>query len=188
VDPVEALEFRSAGDVSAVSRLPPAVCDELKAVAARHLRNERPDHTVHPTDLVHETYLRLVDRRHVTWQGRTHFFALASGEMRRVLVDSARRREAAKRWGGVHRDTLDEGVTEDRAVSYDVLAVHQLLERFDCLSPRQARALELHCSGGLRARESACALGVSERTIKNDPRVGRARLRRELSRSAAKDS
>jgi RNA polymerase sigma factor (TIGR02999 family) len=183
VDAVEALEARAAGDLSAVSRFLPAVYGELKAVAARHLRNERPDHTLHPTDLVHETYLRLVDRRHVTWQGKTHFFAAAAGEMRRILVESARRRKAAKRWGGLHRVTLDEGVHSDRGPSLDVLAIHQLLERLAELSPRQARALELLYFSGLGARESAYALGVSERTVKNDLRVGRAWLRRELSLS-----
>jgi RNA polymerase sigma factor (TIGR02999 family) len=182
MDVTDAFEARAAGDVNVVSRLLPAVYDRLRALAATHLRQERSDHSLHPTDLVHEAYLRLVDRTRISWQGRTHFFAVAAKEMRRVLVDSARAHGAQKRWGALRRVTLNEGAASAEAVSMDLLSLHEALERLAELHPRQAEVVELRFFGGLGTREAAYVLDVSERTVKDDWRVARAWLRRALAR------
>jgi RNA polymerase sigma factor (TIGR02999 family) len=188
MDATEAFEARASGNPDAVSQLLPAVYDQLRNLAAGHLRRERPGHTLQPTDLVHEAYVRIVDRTRISWQGRTHFFAAAAREMRRVLIDSARAHRAKKRWGGVRRVTFSEAVTGTDPLSLDVLALHEALERLSQLSARQAEVVELRFFGGLAAREIGYVLGVSERTVKNDWRVARAWLLRELSRRAEIES
>ena len=138
MDATEAFEARALGDIDAISAFLPLVYNQLRAVAG-HLKGERPGQALRPTELVHEAYLRLVDRSRVSWQGKTHFMAVAAIEMRRILVDSARAQWASKRWGALHRVTFDDGAGAADAVSLDVLAVHEALERLAELRPGRRR-------------------------------------------------
>lgn len=174
-----------AGDPAALDALLPALYGELRAQAARALRRESPGHTLQITDLVHEAYLRLVDQRRVRWQNRAQFLGVAAECMRRVLVDHARVRGAAKRGGGELAVTLtdvagpDGPASEDAAV--DVLALDDALGRLAALDARQARVVELRYFGGLGIDETAAVLGVSPKTVKREWAVARLWLRRELS-------
>jgi len=171
------------GDQSAADRLVPAVYDELHRRAERAMRREGGDHTLQATALVHESYLRLVDQRRVEWRSRAHFFAIAATVMRRILVDHARARLAAKRGGGAAPITLagaGEGAAADGADEVDLLALHEALERLAVLDPEQARLVELRYFGGLTIDETADALGVSPATVKREWTLARAWLRREL--------
>ena len=174
----------SSGERSAADRLIPAVYDELHRQAARALRREGDEHTLQATALVHEAYLRLVDQRRVEWRNRAHFFGIAAEVMRRVLVDHARARLAAKRGGGMQRLTLDEAVeVSSGGGDADVLALHDALERLALLDADQARLVELRYFGGLNIEETADTLGVSPATVKREWALARAWLRRELSTS-----
>jgi RNA polymerase sigma factor (TIGR02999 family) len=172
----------------ASSRLLPIVYDELRRLAASYLRRERPGHTLQPTALVHEAFLRLVDQERVDWQGQTHFFAVAAQAMRRVLVDYARRRRRAKRGGGWLRvpldDALDLGDGQGLALE-DVLALDQALTRLSELDPREARLVEQRFFAGRTLAEAAEELGVSLRTAESDWAHAKAWLSRELSERAA---
>lgn len=175
----------SNGDASAAERLLPAVYDDLRRQAARAMRREGDDHTLQATALVHEAYLRLIDQRRVQWRNRSHFFGIAAQAMRRVLVDHARGRLAAKRGGDMKQLTLS-GADEAAANADDgveVLALHEALERLAQLDPDQARLVELRYFGGLTIEETAEALGVSPATMKREWAVARAWLRRELGTS-----
>jgi RNA polymerase sigma factor, TIGR02999 family len=175
----------SNGDASAAERLLPAIYDDLHRQAARAMRREGDDHTLQATALVHEAYLRLVDQRRVQWRNRSHFFGIAAQAMRRVLVDHARGRLAAKRGGGMKQLTLS-GADEAAANAdegIEVLALHEALERLAQLDPDQARLVELRYFGGLTIEETAEALGVSPATMKREWAVARAWLRRELATS-----
>lgn len=171
------------GDAGAGERLLPAVYDELRRQAGRAMRREGDAHTLQATALVHEAYLRLVDQNRVAWRNRAHFFAIAAQMMRRVLVDHARTRLAAKRGGQLHRVTLgDVGAgAEQGDGDVDLLALHDALDQLAVLDPRQARLVELRYFGGLGIEETAEALGVSPATVKRDWAVARAWLRRELA-------
>lgn len=176
----------SDGDPSAVHRLLPRVYEELRTIAARALRGERADHTLQPTALVHEAFLRLVNREGITCPDRAHFLALAAATCRRVLVDHARRHRASKRGGQRKRVSLhDEAAIQRDEREVDLLAVDDALKRLARLHPRQARTVELRFFGGLSVTEMARVLSVSPRTVKNDWRVARAWLRRELSHEGA---
>jgi RNA polymerase sigma factor (TIGR02999 family) len=171
----------SGGERSAADRLIPVVYDELRRQAARAMRREGPEHTLQTTALVHEAYLRLVDQRRVEWRNRAHFFGIAAEVMRRVLIDHARARLAAKRGGGGTRITLgDAGAVSAPDVDADVLALHEALERLAGFDPDQARLVELRYFGGLSIEETAQALGVSPATVKREWVLARAWLRREL--------
>ena len=174
-----------AGDASAAERLLPLVYEELHRQAARAMWREDAAHTLQATALVNEAYLRLVDQRRVEWKSRAHFFGIAAQMMRRVLVDHARGRLAAKRGGDARQVTLghaiDAGVPADDADGVDVLALHEALERLAVLDPPQARLVELRYFGGLNIDETADALGVSPATVKREWAVARAWLRRELA-------
>jgi RNA polymerase sigma factor (TIGR02999 family) len=174
----------SGGEAAAADRLIPVVYEELHRQAARAMRREGHSHTLQATALVHEAYLRLVDQQRVQWRNRGHFFGIAAEVMRRVLVDHARARDAAKRGGGAQRLTLGDalGVPSDGADA-DVLALHEALERLALLDPDQARLVELRYFGGLNIEESAEALGVSPATVEREWAVARAWLRRELMTS-----
>jgi RNA polymerase sigma factor (TIGR02999 family) len=180
----ELLREWRAGDDAALDRLVPLVYDQLRAIADRHLAHERAGHTLSPTDLVHETYLGLVDQAGVDWQDRAHFFAIASRTMRRVLVWHARKRHAAKRDGGVPV-TLEEGLTiapgEDGPGVVDLLALHDALERLEATDPRLCRVVECRYFGGLDVVETATALGTSPATVKRDWQAARAWLRLALA-------
>jgi RNA polymerase sigma factor (TIGR02999 family) len=175
----------SGGDRSAAERLLPAIYADLHRQAKRAMRREGEEHTLQATALVHEAYLRLVDQRRVEWRNRAHFFGIAAQAMRRVLVDHARGRLAAKRGGGMKQLTL--GGADEAAANPDdgveVLALHEALERLAQLDPDQARLVELRYFGGLNIAETAEALGVSPATVKREWAVARAWLRRELATS-----
>ncbi len=168
--------------------LMPAVYDELRRLARGYLRRERSDHTLQPTALVHEAYLRLVDQDRLRWQGRTHFFAVGAQMMRRLLVDHARKRGRAKRGHDWQRVTLDHAVTPllGRALTPDeLLGLDLAIEKLATLDQRQARIVELRFFAGLEVAEVAEILGVSKRTVEGQWTHARAWLRRELSAGGA---
>ena len=173
-----------AGDPRAVDELLPLVHQDLRALAAGYMANERPGHSLQPTALVNEAYLRLVRIDRMDWKGKAHFLAMAATEMRRVLVDHARARNAQKRGQGLQVETLDERAALTEGGSVDVLAVDVALEKLARVSERQARTVELRFFGGLTLEEVAAVLGVSRDTVKADWRFARAWLKRELDGEA----
>jgi RNA polymerase sigma factor (TIGR02999 family) len=182
-DVTQLLVAWGAGDVLAGERLLPAVYAELRRQAARAMRREGSEHTLQATALVHEAYLRLIDQNRVVWRNRAHFFGVAAQLMRRILVDHARGRRAAKRGGGLQPLALGDADAPASSVEagVDVIALHDALERLAALDPAQARLVELRYFGGLNIDETAEALGVSPATVKREWAIARAWLRRELS-------
>ena len=170
----------SDGDERALDRLTPLVYEELRQQAARYLRRERPGHTMQTTALINEAYLRLIDAKEVRWQGRAHFFAIAANLMRRILVDHARQRNAAKRGGSPLRVTLDRIVATAKQSNIEVLAIDEALTKLAAIDRQQAQIVELRFFSGLSVEETAAALGISPRTVKRDWSVARAWLRREI--------
>lgn len=165
-------------------QLMPLVYDELRRLARGYMARENRDHTLQPTALVHEAYLRLVDQSRVTWQGRTHFRAVGARLMRRILIDHARRRDGLKRGGDLQRVTLGDSVLRppDPDVGLpELLALNDALDKLARLDERQAQVVELRFFGGLTTEEIAEALGVSVRTVGSDWKHGQAWLKRELS-------
>jgi RNA polymerase sigma factor (TIGR02999 family) len=164
---------------------------DLRALAAMHLRRERPTHTLQPTALVHEAWLRLADCERIDWQGKTHFFAMAATMLRRVLIDHARLIQSDRRGGKAERVALGEAHAAPEAATdadrIDFLALHEALESLGREDPRQARVVELRYFAGLGLEETARVLGVSIDTVKSEWRSARARLHRELSRDRARD-
>jgi RNA polymerase sigma-70 factor (ECF subfamily) len=171
------------GRDGAADELVAIVYAELHGLASHYMRNERDDHTLQPTALVHEAYMRLMDQRSVSWQNRSHFFGIASQAMRRILVDHARKRRASKRHGG-ERVTLDESVSAPPVQSLDVIALDSALTRLAELNERQASVVELRFFGGLDIDQTAEALGISPATVKRDWTFARAFLQREMEGSA----
>jgi len=171
----------SEGDRKAFDRLVPLVYAELRRQARVQLSRERGAHTLQPTALVHEAFLRLVDQRSARWQNRAQFFGVAAQLMRRILVDHARARDAAKRGGGAVRISLDEAPEAAASPETDVLLLDEALERLASLDERQARVVELRYFGGLSVEEAAAVLDVSEITIKRDWAMAKAWLFRELT-------
>jgi RNA polymerase sigma factor (TIGR02999 family) len=171
----------SQGDEDAAERLIPLVYDELRARAATALRPERPDHTLTPTALVHEAYLRLVDQRLPQFENRKHFYGVAARVMRQVLVDHARSRKAAKRNDGRQALPLDENfpVTDERAA--DLMALDDALAALAGVDPEKARLVELRYFTGLTIEDTAEMLGVSPATVKREWALARAWLHREIS-------
>lgn len=177
------LEAWSGGEPGAADRLLALVYAELRTIAGAHFRRERSGQTLQPTGLVHEAYLKLVDQTRVQWKNRGHFFAVASRAMRRILVDHARARAAAKRGAGVEPLSLGVDVARETPVApIDVLALDQALERLARADGEQARIVELRFFGGLTLEETAEAAGRSLATVKRDWRTARAFLHRELAR------
>ncbi len=171
----------SRGDADAGERLLPIVYGELRRQAARLLRRERRDHTLQPTALVHETYLRLVEQREADWKNRTQFFAVAAQAMRRILVDHARRHGARKRGGSWERIGLDESRRAwPGQPDVDVLALEEALGELGALDPAKVRLVELRFFAGLNLEETAAVLGVSESTVSREWRLARAWLFRRL--------
>ena len=170
----------SRGNRSALSQLLPLVYAELRRVAARQLRNERSDHTLQPTALVHEAYLRLVDQRQVDWQNRAHFFGVAAQVMRRILVDHARRHGASKRGDGVRCVSIEEAKEAAAPNEIPILALDHALDRLEKIDSELAKIVELRAFGGLTIEEAAHVLSVSPSTVKRDWRTARAWLHREL--------
>jgi RNA polymerase sigma factor (TIGR02999 family) len=172
------------GDPRALDRLVPLVYAELRRVAARQLRHERDGHSLQPTALVHEAYLRLVDQRQVHWQSRAHFFAVSAQVMRRILVDHARRRKAAKRGDDAERVSIAQDIAAPACDAISVLALDRALERLETTDPALARIVELRAFGGLTVDEVAHVLKVSPSTAKRSWRTARAWLVRELGTEA----
>lgn len=180
-DVSQLLVLWSEGEAGALEQLLPLVYAELHRIAGCQLRRERREHTLNPTALVHELYLRLVDQRRATWQNRAQFFALAARLMRRVLVDHARSRQADKRGGSATHVSLEEaGDQPGVAAVADVLAVDEALERLAGQDPEQVRMIELRFFAGLTVEETAHVLERSPRTVKREWRLARAWLYREL--------
>jgi RNA polymerase sigma factor (TIGR02999 family) len=183
LDTTQTLLAARRGDEAAAAQLLPLVYDELHALAERLLRREPADLTLQPTALVHEAYLKLVDQTRVQWQDRTHFFAVAAQAMRRILVDAARGRQAAKRGEGWQKITLDEAVAIFPERDVELLALDDALQKLSDLDPRQGQVVQLRFFAGLTSAEVADVLRVSTRTVEDDWRMARAWLRRELCRS-----
>lgn len=178
------LQAWSGGDAAAEGQLVPLVYEELRRQAARQLRRERADHTLRPTALVHEAYLRLLGQERAQWHNRAQFYAVAAHVMRRVLVDHARQRAAHKRAGSWCRVSLVEDLAATPAIDVDVLALDRALEELARLDPQRARVVELRFFGGLTLDEAAEALGVSPATVTRAWRMARAWLFRRLSGEA----
>ena len=172
----------SGGDQGAFDKLYPLIYDELRRLAAHYLRRERPGHTLQPTALVHEAYLRLIDQTRTRWQNRAHFFGAAAQMMRRILVDHARQHGAAKRGGGERRVTLAEGAAFAPERGVDLLALEDALNKLERVNPQKSRLVELRFFGGLSTEEAAEVLGVSAATVTREWRAAKAWLHRELSK------
>ena len=177
----EMLSAIASGDSRAADELLPLVYDEFHRLAEGYLRRESPGHTLQPTALVNEAYLKLVDQSHANWKGRTHFFAIGAQAMRRILVDHARGKHREKRGGGLHRIALDEEMSVSPRRDEDLVELDEALNKLAKLDPRQARIVELRFFGGLTVAEVADVLGVSKRTVENEWTMVRAWLRRELT-------
>jgi RNA polymerase sigma factor (TIGR02999 family) len=186
----------SAGDQRALGELMPLVYGELRRLAERQLRGERPNHTLQRTALVNEAYLRLINQRHVNWQSRAQFIGLAAQLMRRILIDHARTKRRAKRGGGVAPVSLDQtgvvlGAPDEEGnraealefaadPTVDLSAIDAVLKRLEAIDPKQGRIVELRFFGGLSIEETAEVVGVSPATVKREWALARAWLRREL--------
>ncbi len=182
-DITELLREWSEGKDEVLEQLMPLVYAELRRQAARHLRRERRDHTLQTTGLIHEAYLKLVGQRHVQWDSRSHFFAIASQAMRRVLVDYARARHRAKRGGDDVRLSIsaaEEIASETRPV--DLIALDEALTRLAAIDEQQSRVVELRYFSGLSLEETAAILNISRATAAREWSMARAWLHRELSR------
>lgn len=180
------LQEVTAGDDAAASSLFTLVYDELRRMAAGALKRERPDHTLQPTALVHEAYLRLAHEPDARWESRAHFLAVASQAMRRILVDHARTRKARKRGRAATHLPLEESDAIAFAVApdLDLVILDQALDRLSGLDPRQGRIVELRFFGGLTVEETAAVIGISPRTVKREWQLARAWLKRETARLA----
>jgi len=171
----------SKGDQAALERLMPLVYSELRRLATNYLRKERQGHTLQPTALVNEAYLKLVDQRNAKWQNRAQFFGISAQLMRRILVDHARQHQAAKR-GGVDQQRLSitgaEGLMKQSEV--DLLALNEALDELTKMDPQQGRIVELKFFGGLSIEETAEVLGIGHATVERDWKMARAWLRKQL--------
>ena len=174
----------SNGDRDALEDLIPVVYGELRRIAARYFRHERPDHTLQPTGLVHEAYFKLIDQDHARWQNRAQFFGVAAQLMRRILVDHARTRVAAKRGGGMTPITLIDVAEASSPRGVDVIVLDDALTRVTSLYPGQGRLVELRYFGGLTIEETGEAMGISPATVKRQWMVARAWLLRDLKGEA----
>jgi RNA polymerase sigma factor (TIGR02999 family) len=169
------------GDAAALDALIPLVYDELRRLAEQQLLRERSSHTLQPTALVHEAYLRLVNQSRIDWKNRRHFFAVAAQTMRRLLVDHARRRDAAKRGGEAIRVPLDAESPASPPAETDVIALDRALEKLAALDTTQAKVVELRYFAGMTLDETADVLGASPSTVGRAFRLAKAFLIRELS-------
>ncbi len=169
------------GDLGAEERLIAVVYKELRRLAASYLRKEAQDHTLQPTALVHEAYLRLTRMEQMDWQSRSHFFGVAAKLMRNILVDHARAHHAEKRGGSYKIIGLDEAFAASPGRAPEILALDEALDRLAKFDPRQCRIVELRFFSGLNEEETGEVLGVSSRTVKRDWRAAKAWLFREIS-------
>ncbi len=164
------------GNNQAVDALLPLIYDELRRLAANYLRRERPDHTLQPTALVHEAYLRMVDQTQVNWQNRAHFFGVAAQMMRRILVDHARSHNADKRGGEFQKLSLDENIDKAIERSSELLALDEALKELALIDEQKARIVELRYFGGLSVEETAEVMGMAPVTIHRHWRATKAWL------------
>ena len=175
----------TGGDARALDSLLPLVYDELHRQAVRFFRRERADHTLQPTALVNEVYLRLINQNEVNWQNRAHFFGIAAQMMRRILVSHARGREAKKRGGAVQHVTLQEELAAAPQRDVNLLALDDALTRLEAVDPDKSRMVELRFFSGLSVEETAEVMGVSARTVDRQWQTARAWLHREISSGKA---
>lgn len=178
------LQEASEGNEAAAQNLIPLVYDRLQQIAHQQLRSERSGHTLNTGDLVHESYLKLIEQRTANWQNRAHFFAIASQAMRRILIDYAKRRNAAKRGDGIRAITLNEEwvIAADR--HDQLIALDEAMLHLTSLNERQGKVVEYAFFGGLKHEEIAHVLGVSLPTVRRDWRMARAWLSRQLKEEA----
>jgi len=176
------LERWSQGDEEALDQLMPLVYDELHRLAGAYLRRERREHTLQPTALVNEAYLKLVRQRNIQWQNRAQFFGVAAQLMRRILVDHARANDAAKRGGDRVNVSLKNIGAFGTQPTTDVLALHDVLNRLAEIDPDQSRIVELRFFGGLTIEEAAEVMQVSHSTVEREWKIAKAWLKRELTK------
>jgi RNA polymerase sigma factor (TIGR02999 family) len=171
------------GNEAARDELMPLVYGELRQLAEKYLNRERVGHTLQPTALVNEAYIRLVEQTHPEWKNRAHFFAVAAQVMRQVLVDHARRNQAAKRGAGAWHASLDECISFSDERNGSLLALDDALTSLEAFDPRKCRIIELRFFGGLTTEETARVLGLSVATIGRESKVAEAWLYREMSQA-----
>ena len=172
----------SAGDNSAAERLMPLVYSELRALAGKYFRIQNPSHTLQPTALVHEAFVRLIDQSGTHWNDRAHFFAVAATAMRQILTDHARRRRAAKRGGGWEQVNLDDAVRPSEGNQIDMIALDECLAQLAEFDARKHRVVELRFFGGLTVEEVSRVMDLSKTTVESEWRAARAWLNRQLSK------
>lgn len=172
-----------SGDRQALDELLPLVYEELRSLAGHYLRQERPDHTLQSTALVHEAYVRLVGQSPPAWNSRAHFFGIAARLMRQILVDHARNRHAAKRGGHALKLTLTDSLAGSKKQDLDILALDNALNTLAQVSPQQSQIVELRFFSGLTIEDTSEALGISPATVKRGWTAARAWLFREMSRN-----
>jgi RNA polymerase sigma-70 factor, ECF subfamily len=170
------------GDGAALEELLPLVYHELRRLAANYLRRERVSHTLQPTALVHEAYMRLIDQTQVQWQNRAHFFGVAAQMMRRILVDHARQHKSEKRGGEFQKLSLDDNLDILSGRASELVALDEALERLSAVDPQKSRVVELRFFGGLSVEETAEVLGVSAPTVKRQWRMAKAWLYGEVAK------
>jgi RNA polymerase sigma-70 factor (ECF subfamily) len=175
----------SHGDQAALSQLMPVVYEELRRLGASWLRRERPGHTLEPTALIHEAYLRLIDQDHPEWESRTHFFGIASRLMRQILVQHARRRATAKRGGEQQKVSLDEVLVYSPERASQLVALDEALSGLAAMDERKCRIVEMRHFGGLTSEEIAQELDISVATVGREVRIAEAWLNREMSQKSS---
>jgi len=171
-----------SGSQDALEKLFPLVYEELRRLAHRYMRRERPGHTLQTTAVVHEAYLRLIDQKHVQWQNRAHFFAIAAQMMRRILITHAQRQAYAKRGGGAVQVSLDETAILSRERAGELIALDEALKALTAIDPRRCQVVELRFFGGLGNEEIAEVLKISPNTVTRDWNVAKAWLYREMNK------
>ena len=179
------LRALEGGDAGAAEKLYPLIYAELRRLAGSYMRRERVDHTLQPTALIHEAYIRLTHEPGIHWQSRSHFVGLAATVMRRILVDHARSHNAAIHGGGVRKVPLDEALLVAQTRSDEVLAIDKALERLAKERPRQAKVVELRFFAGLSVEETAAVLGMAPRSVKGDWALARIWLSKQLETGGA---
>jgi len=181
-DITQLLAHWRAGDEAALGQLMPVVYQELRRIADSYLRRERSDHTLQPTALIHEAYLRLIDQSLPQWQNRAHFYGVAAQLMRQILVEHARAQLTQKRGGGAHKVELDEALNYAPDKAAELLALDDALTTLAAFDERKSRLIELRYFGGLTVEETALVLDVSTATVTREQRLAQAWLRQELKK------
>lgn len=179
-DVTEILRGASSGSSVSADQLLEIVYDDLRRLAGSYMQNERSDHTLQATALVHEAYVRLIDWKNVSWQNRAHFFSVAAQVMRNILIDHARTKNSKKRSG--QKLLLDEAISLPESEGIDILALEEALQTLEKADPRQAKIVEMRFFGGLSIAETAFILNVSEATVRRDWTFAKAWFQRELTR------